>query len=319
MSTDDTWLLRVPFGVVELELAANAQDVRLEQALREESLREVRLLVRAFEGRDRAASRVVAAIVERTRGVAWLPGARELDPGSALGRFAVEELLDAARAGFLVARRRDLRAVAVPDDDAAPAQELGPTSEQPPTSKSWIGIVLLDQDGTPVPNRPYRVIQPDGTTVDGTLDSNGTAFVRSIDPGSCKIWCPYVEPHAEATYTAQAGDHLSGIAESFGFDDYTTVWNDPGNADLQQQRTDPHVLQPGDQVTIPELKAQPGTSKPTGAKHPFQLQRSPLKLRLTLLDLTLKAMASVPVTVAGTSLTTDGSGLVPPGGGSARG
>ncbi len=76
------------------------------------------------------------------------------------------------------------------------------------------------------------------------------------------------------------------------------------------QRSDPHVLQPGDELTIPEVKAQPAANKPTSAKHPFQINLSPLKLRLTLLDLAAKPMPNAPVTVAGTSLTTDSNGLV---------
>ena len=222
-----------------------------------------------------------------------------------------EELLVAARSGIIVARRRDVRQVVIPLDTPSEAV-LGPDSTQDVATdnKSWVGLTLVDQTGTPVPNRRYRIIKPDGTTVDGTLDSNGAAMLQGLDPGNCQIWCPYVEPHPPTTYAVQDGDHVSGVAQSFGFDDYAVVWNDPGNADLQSQRTDPHVVQPGDQLAIPEVKAQPAANKPTGAKHPFQIQQSPLKLRLTLLDLSAKPMPSAPVTVAGTSLTTDGNGLV---------
>ena len=166
-------------------------------------------------------------------------------------------------------------------------------------------LVLVDQTGTPVPNRPYRVIKPDGTTVDGTLDSNGAAMLKDLDPGNC-----YVEPRAAATYEVKPGDHISGIAQTFGFDDYNDVWTHPDNADLAAQRTDPHVLQPGDTLAIPEVKAAPAANKPTSAKHPFQIKQSPLKLRLTLLDLQAKAISGAQITVAGASLTTDGNGLV---------
>ena len=106
------------------------------------------------------------------------------------------------------------------------------------------------------------------------------------------------------------GDHISGIAESFGFDDFDTVWSHPDNADLSQQRTDPHVLQPGDALAIPEIGAQPPANKPTSAQHQFQINQSPLKLRLTLLGLDAKPLTNAQVTVAGNALTTDGSGLV---------
>jgi hypothetical protein len=305
----DTWRARGPFGVVEIELHPGS----VSDAAREASRRELGRLVYDFKYRDPEARRVVLEVYARMRG---LPGtatrgaAYEFDFGSLRAQAIGEELLAAARAGVLVARRREIRSVVVPLD--VPAEEvIGPNASQDSaTSTTWIGLTLVDQTGTPVPNRPYRVIKPDGTTIDGTLDSHGAAMLMGLDPGNCQIWCPYVDPHPETTYAVQAGDHISGIAESFGFDDYTTMWKDPGNADLQQERTDPHVLQPGDSLTVPEVKAQPAANKPTSAKHPFQIQRSPLKLRLTLLDLSAKPMASVPVTVAGTSLTTDGDGLV---------
>jgi N-acetylmuramoyl-L-alanine amidase len=207
---------------------------------------------------------------------------------------------------YEVRRRRVIVSLDTPEEAV-----LGPDSSLDSLdSKSWIGLTLIDQDGAPVPGRSYRIVIPGGTTLNGTLDSNGSAIVRNLDPGNCQIWCPYVEPHPTTTYTVARGDHISGIAQRFGFDDCKTVWNDPGNADLQQQRTDPHVLQPGDSLSIPEATAQPAANKPTGAKHPFQIQRSPLRIRLKLLDLAVKPLAGVQVTLAADTVTTDGEGLV---------
>jgi len=304
----DVWTVRGPSGDVEVELDPASVDA----ASGEASLRELRRLVYDFKYRDPEARRVVFAVHARLQGPGVSAGrGDDLDTGSPRAAAIGEELLYAARAGRLVARRREARTVVIPLDTPSDAV-LGPESSQDVAAdtKSWVGLTLVDQTGTPVPNRPYRVIKPDGTTVDGLLDSNGAAMIQGLDPGNCQIWCPYVEPHPETTYTVKDGDHVSGIAQSFGFDDYTTVWNDPGNSDLQQQRTDPHVLQPGDSLTIPEVNAQPGANKPTSAKHPFQINLSPLKLRLTLLDLAAKPMKSAPVTVAGVPLTTDGNGLV---------
>jgi Putative peptidoglycan binding domain/LysM domain len=298
------------FGDVEIEVHAGPATA----AAREASERELRQLVYRFKYRDPQARRVVAELLGLLGGLPSSHVLRQLEPldvGSPRAEAFGDELLRAARAGVIVARRVERRTVVTPLD--GPAEEvLGPDPSQDtaPPSKTWVGLVLVDQDSTPVPNRPYRVIKPDGTTVDGTLDSNGAAMLKDLDPGNCQIWCPYIEPHPETTYTVQPGDHLSGIAESFGFDDYTTVWNHPANADLQAQRSDPHVLQPGDSLTIPEVKTQAAANKPTSARHPFQIRRSSLKLRLTLLDLAVKAMPNVPVIVAGASLTTDGDGLV---------
>jgi hypothetical protein len=305
----DVWTVRGPLGDVEIELDPASVDA----ASGEASLRELRRLVYAFKYRDPEARRVVLALYARLRGPGPNAAGRsdDLDAYSPRAAAMGEELLHAARAGRLVARRREVRTVVIPLDTPSDVV-LGPESSQDVAAdtKSWVGLTLVDQTGTPVPNRAYRVIKPDGTTVDGLLDSNGAAMIQGLDPGNCQIWCPYVEPHPETTYVVQPSDHVSGVADAFGFDDYTVVWNASGNADLQQQRTDPHVLQPGDSLTIPEVKAQPAANRPTSAKHPFQIQRSPLSLRLTLLDLAAKSMTSAQVTVSGTSLTTDGNGLV---------
>jgi len=293
------WRVRLPFGDIELEL----HPVSVDAATREASVREVRRLVDELRHRQPSVRRVVLEVYARVRGLSATTPPRDDVVG--------EELLAAARAGILGVRRIERRAVVVPD--AAPSSEvLGPDSSQESTvtSKTWVGMVLFDQDGTPVPNRPYRVIPPDGKQVDGTLDSNGSAILNGLDPGNCQIWCPYVEPRPEMAYTVKQGDHVSGVAETYGFDDYTVVWSDPGNSDLQNQRPDPHVLVPGDPLTIPEIKAQPPANKPTGAKHQFTLERTPLKVRLKLLDLAAKPIAGAAVTVAGTQLTTDGTGLV---------
>src|SRR5579859_8053227 len=306
----DSWLVRGPFG--DLEIAVDPVHPQ-PHAERDASLRDLRHLLFDFRRRQPEARRAVLGVHARLMlGHAPAPfGARDLDPGLSRAETVCDELMFAARAGRLTVLRRERRSILLPIDDEA-EDTLGPESgpDSAPTSNTWVGLVLVDQDGTPVPDRPFRVIKPDGTTLDGTLDSHGAAMIRDLDAGNCQIWCPYVEPHAATGYTVAPGDHISGIAQRFGFDDYKTVWNDPGNADLQQRRTDPHVLQPGDSLAIPEVKKQPAANKPTGAKHPFQINRSPLKVRLKLLDLKVSPVPSAPVTVATESLTTDGDGLV---------
>jgi hypothetical protein len=70
------------------------------------------------------------------------------------------------------------------------------------------------------------------------------------------------------------------------------------------------VLVPGDVLTIPAVPAAPTANKPTGAKHQFSINVTPLKVRLKVLDRAAKPMAGVAVTVNGTPLTSDGSGIV---------
>ena len=69
---------------------------------------------------------------------------------------------------------------------------------KPPTSaadkakkKSWIEIVLVDEEKQPVPGEPYQITLPDGETVaEGTTDEKGFARVDGMEPGTCKITFP---------------------------------------------------------------------------------------------------------------------------------
>lgn len=84
-------------------------------------------------------------------------------------------------------------------------------------------------------------------------------------------------------YIIKQGDHLSGVAEEFGFIDYRTIWNDPANADLKKRRKNPHVLFPGDRLVVPD-KVVKKESRSTDQRHKFLLRKTPLKLRLILTD-----------------------------------
>jgi hypothetical protein len=55
---------------------------------------------------------------------------------------------------------------------------------------SWIEILLVDHAGQPVPNQPYRIKLPDGSTDEGRLDDFGHAEYYGINPGSCEISFP---------------------------------------------------------------------------------------------------------------------------------
>ena len=59
--------------------------------------------------------------------------------------------------------------------------------------KSWIAIKLVDEDGKPVPGEEYRIVLPDGTTVEGDLNKRGFACVRGIDPGTCQVTFPNLD------------------------------------------------------------------------------------------------------------------------------
>jgi hypothetical protein len=308
-SLRDTWSVRTGSQRLELAVGLGALDAEAVN----ESLHALRALVWDARAGRRESCAALVDVHSRLLGDAP-PSSRvgsRLDVDTVRMTSIADELLAAVRAGRLVVRRQETRTLLVPaEDDDEPVLGPAPASDDAPDTASWIGVVLLDQDGAPVAGKRYRIQQADGTTSEGTLDDHGTAFVRNIPPGNCQVWCPLVDAHPKTTYEVKPGDHVSGIAESFGFDDFSAVWGDPGNGDLSGQRTNPHVLQPGDAVTVPEVKGDATANKPTGAKHTFTIKRSPLKLRLKMLDLAAKPVTGAQVSVDGAPLTTDGDGLV---------
>ena len=114
-------------------------------------------------------------------------------------------------------------------------------------------------------------------------------------------------------HTVAQGEHVPGIAWSYGFSDYLTIWNHPNNAELKNKRVNPNVLFPGDSLFIPDRK-QNEYARPTEKKHPFILKRPPLKLRLTLQDQYENPIANAACVLSVDSeshqVTTDADGKV---------
>jgi hypothetical protein len=114
--------------------------------------------------------------------------------------------------------------------------------------------------------------------------------------------------------TVEQGDHLPGIANENGFSDWHTIWDDPNNAQLRQQRTDPGVLAPGDRLYIPDKKQSDGEKAPSGSTARFRVKRSLPKLRLIVRGFGGRPLANTDckVTVSGASTTahTGADGLV---------
>jgi hypothetical protein len=114
-------------------------------------------------------------------------------------------------------------------------------------------------------------------------------------------------------YKVKQGDHLSKIADQYGFADYLTIWNDPNNADLQQKRKNPNILFPGDQVFIPDRGVKT-EERPTDARHKFVTHTQPLQLRLILErsfgDPVANESCELPIDTKQFQLTSDDSGLL---------
>lgn len=97
-------------------------------------------------------------------------------------------------------------------------------------------------------------------------------------------------------HTVQQGDHLSGIAEQFGFQNIDTIWNHANNAELKKQRKDPHILFPGDQVFIPP-PAEKSEGAPTTRLSEFRIIIRRVRLNLKLEDVNLDPISNKPITL----------------------
>ena len=116
-----------------------------------------------------------------------------------------------------------------------------------------------------------------------------------------------------SSHTVAPGEHISGIAERYGFRDFQTLWDHADNAALRELRSEPHVLLPGDVVVIPD-KTVRTESRTTDQAHRFRVSSHPLKLRLALTDYHNLPIvgAACELTVQGKtiSLTSDGDGII---------
>ena len=113
-------------------------------------------------------------------------------------------------------------------------------------------------------------------------------------------------------YTVKQGDSVSSIAYEHGIK-WEKIWNDPNNAELKSMREDPNVLNPGDQVFIPE-KQDRQESGTTDQSHRFRIKGASEQVRIVLLDEVRepRANASYTLIIDGDirTGTTDGSGLL---------
>jgi hypothetical protein len=81
-----------------------------------------------------------------------------------------------------------------PDDDKA-AKDEKEAAKAPPEAKkpekTWVRFRLLDEDGEPMDDEPYEMVDSNGTQRKGKLDKDGTIYIPPIlTPGDCTITFP---------------------------------------------------------------------------------------------------------------------------------
>jgi hypothetical protein len=117
-------------------------------------------------------------------------------PGPSDLRQMADHLVDAFARARLVALEplmRDVAMLHTPSnvDESPPLSQPSPPTlreERPVTT--WIELVLVDEEGMPVPNRRFSLILPDETVREGVFDAKGCVHLEGIDPGMCKLTFP---------------------------------------------------------------------------------------------------------------------------------
>jgi len=85
-------------------------------------------------------------------------------------------------------------------------------------------------------------------------------------------------------HTVRAGDCIASIAFKYGFFP-DTLWDLPENASLKEKRKDPHVLQPGDVVHVPEPRSN-WLEGSTEKRHTFRRKGVPHVLKVQIMSVT---------------------------------
>jgi hypothetical protein len=109
------------------------------------------------------------------------------------------------------------------------------------------------------------------------------------------------------------GEYLMQIARKYGFMDQRAIWDHPRNAALRQKRDSPNVLNPGDELFIPDRRTRE-EARGTDKRHRFQVSPPRLRLRIVLEDMYERPIANAPcVLIVETErhkLTTDPRGKI---------
>jgi len=96
-------------------------------------------------------------------------------------------------------------------------------------------------------------------------------------------------------YRVKAGDHLTGIADRLGLPDTQTILSQSGNDSLGK-RKHPEMLDPGETLTLPDLKPLKFTLS-TGKRHKLTIQRPKAELRVSFVTFQGKPTAATAAEV----------------------
>jgi hypothetical protein len=195
---------------------------------------------------------------------------------------------------------------------------------------TFVGVSLVDQEGRPVPGEPFLVEFPGGALKRGVTGGDGTVKVPGSKEGTAKVTFTRLDPaawgkagekkrqpssSAVATkrHVVRQGECLASIARRHGASETMRVYQDPANAGLRKLRPNPHVLNPGDVVAVPQAKPKTVDCQ-TRQTHQFVVTLPKRKLRMELRDPFGEPLPNAPYRVVAGSLElegkTDGGGVM---------
>ena len=81
----------------------------------------------------------------------------------------------------------------VPAAGAGGSSSAEQQSQEQSEESSWVSFQLKYEDGTPIPNEPYKAKLSDGTVREGRTDPGGNVRLEGVKKGTCDITFPRID------------------------------------------------------------------------------------------------------------------------------
>jgi N-acetylmuramoyl-L-alanine amidase len=179
--------------------------------------------------------------------------------------------------------------------------------------RGFVTMEVFSEDERPLSNCRLEVLLSDGEFRSVYTNLEGRAHLENIPQGQCHIRVPEKDggawhPAAGASsarvdqgrhrqHVVQQGDHIGSIAHQYGVSDAPRIWHAPENKQIRTQRTNPNVLMPGDQITVPGIAVHE-IVRPTDTTHRLVVKEpATALLRLRLIDEKREPIADGPYEV----------------------
>lgn len=180
----------------------------------------------------------------------------------------------------------------------APAQPPVKTPKKKPPKvfhRSWVEFLILDQDDNPVPGIKGRIDTLENKRRFGRTDQEGRIYFADVPGDQCTF--TYWTSEGNQRHVAKDGDCYLSLAANYHVNPLA-IWRGSRNKDLFLKRENPNVLNPGDQVHIPEAVHDGGTVQ-TQTCHTYRIMElsAELRLRVDLSEVTSAPAVKYDVTL----------------------